>query len=289
MDTALPRIIDALQTVRTPLVLAGLVVVVMFLLFRTVLRQVARDRGARQTVAARMMTLLFILALSGIVLGFLGFLLPRFTPERPTGIFGKVFEKGDLTRGVGGARVFLEQDDLKTETTDSTGHFVFSLPEERLDRSARLWASADGYVPTDPVQVLLVRGMDALMIPIEPQQTVPGEVLDRARSGKELKRLSAGRIARRFSFEYPLGPYPGRRSWLQAPDGSWLEVYPNGLFAIFRPRGGTTIEGCKGSIVRNLDNHWYEVFVPVPGCEKPWLRFRQYDGAWEYLAVMEEG
>ena len=284
----LPQIVEALQHIRTPLILAGLIVVVMYLLYRQALRRLPAESKAFSTLAARMIVLLFWLALAATVLGFAGFLIPRSTPTMPAALFGKIYEKGDLTKGVQGARVYLEQQDLKVESTDSTGHFVFSLTDDRLEKSARLWATAEGYVPAEPVHVLLLRGMDALVLSLDPQQTIPGEILERARPGRQLKKASPGRITRKFEFEYAIGPYPGKRSWLQSPDGSWLEVYPNGLFAIFRPRGETTIDGCKGSILRNLDNPWYEVFVPVPGCEKPWLRFRQYDGAWEYMAVINE-
>jgi hypothetical protein len=284
----LSRTADLLQTVRTPLILAGLVVVVMYLLFRQTLHRLPKESEAFRTLSARMMVLLFWLALAATVLGFAGFLAPVRRPEVPATLFGKIYEKGDLTRGIAGARVFLEQQDLKSADADSTGHFVFSLTDDRLEKGARLWATAEGYVPSEPVAVLLLRGMDRVALALEPQQTIPDQILARARSGNQLRRASSGRITRRFEFEYTLGPYPGKRSWLQSPDGSWLEVYPNGLFAIFRPRGETIIEGCKGSILRNLDNPWYEVFVPVPGCEKPWLRFRQYDGAWEYMAVIAE-
>jgi hypothetical protein len=284
----LPRLLESLQSIRTPLVLAGLIVAVMYFLFRQTLHRLPAGSEAFRSLTGKMMVLFFWLALTATVLGFAGFVIPRPLREVPASLFGKIYERGDLTRGISGARVFLEQNDLKSETADSTGHFVFSLTDDRLEKGARVWATADGYVPAEPVNVLLLRGMDAVVLALESQQTVPGQILERARSGKQLKKASPGRAVRKFEFDYPLSSYPGKRSWLQSPDGSWLEVYPNGLFAIFRPRGETVIDGCKGAILRNLDNPWYEVFVPVPGCEKPWLRFRQYDGAWEYMAVIEE-
>ncbi len=284
----LTRFVELLQSVRTPLVLAGLLVVVMYLLYRQVLQRLPKESAASQALAARMISLLFGLALSATILGFAAFVLPVQRHQSPGALFGKIHEKGDLTRGIPRARVFLEQEDLRSAETDSTGHVVFPLSDDRLDRGARLWATAEGYVPCEPVNVLLLRGMDPVALGLEPQPTIPGQIVARARPGSQLRKASAGRVTRRFDFEYPLGPYPGRRSWLQAPDGSWLEVYPNGLFAIFRPRSETSIEGCRGSILRNLDNPWYEVFVPLPGCAKPWLRFRQYDGAWEYMAVISE-
>jgi hypothetical protein len=271
-----------------PLVLAGLIVAVMYLLFRQTLHRLPAGSEAFRSLTGRMMVLIFWLALTATVLGFAAFVIPRPLREVPASLFGKIYERGDLTRGIPGARVILEQNDLKSEIADSTGHFVFSLTDDRLEKGARVWATADGYVPAEPVTVLLLRGMDAVVLALESQQTVPGQILERARSGKQLKKASPGRAVRKFEFDYPLSSYPGKRSWLQSPDGSWLEVYPNGLFAIFRPRGETVIDGCKGAILRNLDNPWFEVFVPVPGCEKPWLRFRQYDGAWEYMAVIEE-
>jgi hypothetical protein len=285
----LPHMVDLLQSVRTPLVLAGLVVVVMYLLFRQTIHKLPRDSDAFRALSGRMMTILFWLALTASLLGFAAFVLPASPSDLPIALFGKVYEKGNLTSGIPAAKVFLEQQDVKTVVTDSTGHFVFTLTEDRLERNARLWATAEGFVPPEPVNLLLLRGMDAVVLSLEQQQTIPDAILERARPEKQLKKASPARVTRRFAFEYPLSPYPGRRTWLQAPDGSWLEVYPNGLFAIFRPKGETTIEGCKGAILRNLDNPWYEVFVPIPGCEKSWLRFRQYDGAWEYLAVIDEG
>lgn len=286
MDLA--GIVEALQAVRTPLVLAGLIVVVMYLLYRQALGRLPARSAALRTLAGRMISLMFWLALAATLLGFGGYLIPKPVAPAPAALFGKVYEQGDLTRGIPGVRVFMEQNDLKVETTDSTGHFVFSLTDDRLEKSTRIWATTEGYVPAEPVNVLLLRGMDPLVIALEPQRSVPNLILERARPGKQMKKASPGRTTRKFRFDYSLGPYAGERSWLQSPDGSWLEVYPNGLFAIFRPRGETTIDGCKGAILRNLDNPWYEVFVPVPGCEKPWLRFRQYDGAWEYLAVISE-
>jgi len=284
----LVRVIEALQQVRTPLMLSGLVAVLMFLLYKGVLRELRGDRGALRTLSGRMITALFWLALAAILLGFAGYLVSLPPVETPASVYGKVFRRGDLTTGVGGARVFLEQEDLKSETTDSTGHFVFALVADRLGRSARIWAEADGYVPADPFNILLVRGMDGVMIGLEPLPEIPAEILEKARPEKQLRKLSRGRITRRLEFDYPVGPYPGRRSWLQSPDGSWLEVFPNGLFAIYRPAGETTLDSCTGAIVRNLDNPWFEVFVPVPGCAKPWLRFRQHDGNWEYLAAISE-
>ncbi len=124
------------HTIETPLMLAGLVVLVLFALFRTHIS----EQRAKQ---------LFILALVAIVLGVVADVI-RVSVQPPTRYFisGRVFSPPtDPTSGVPRAVVFLHPHNVGVQTacTDVLGYFRFEIDRTWLKRDAELWVAADKY------------------------------------------------------------------------------------------------------------------------------------------------
>ncbi len=74
---------DVVRNISTPLLLSGLVVAIMYLLFRTILKMdifkpLTRQMGGK--LIFRIVNIIFIIALITIVFGFIGYLMDKTYP-----------------------------------------------------------------------------------------------------------------------------------------------------------------------------------------------------------------
>jgi hypothetical protein len=161
------------HTIETPLMLAGLVVLVLFALFRTKIS----EARAKQ---------LFVLALVAIILGVVADLIRAFVqPPARYFITGRVFSPPtDSTSGVPRAVVFLapHNSGVQTTCTDALGYFRFEIDRSWLGNDAELWVVADKYehskvssiaLTTDPADQKIG------IIPAAPESTSPGAAIQK--------------------------------------------------------------------------------------------------------------
>jgi hypothetical protein len=130
-------IFSVAHTIDTPLMLAGLVVLVISVLFKAKL-------SSLQT------KLLFVLALISIVLGTGSYILPSFVkpPSQWGSVYGTVFSPPDKNpEWVPSARVvlFLGQNPPIEARTNGYGYFQFSVSPADVGKHAKIFVEADGY------------------------------------------------------------------------------------------------------------------------------------------------
>jgi hypothetical protein len=180
------QMVEALTTVKTPLILAGLVILVLYFVYRSIVRQdTSRGRRVRSAVSPQIARYLFILSFVAISLGFLGWAIPPVqgpvstpTPE-PIVVFGKVHKMGDRKQGIASARVFLDEKVTKIRDADLNGNFAFRLDPSLLGQDVRVWAQADNYEVSADEAVLIQRDADKIFIGLSalatPHQVTTGE------------------------------------------------------------------------------------------------------------------
>ena len=130
-------IFSVAHTIDTPLMLAGLVVLVMSVLFKAKLTSLQTK-------------LLFALALISIVLGTGSYILPSFVIPASlwVSVYGTVFSPPDKnTEWVQSAPVvlFLGQNPPVEARTNEYGYFQFSVPPADVGKHAKIVVQADGY------------------------------------------------------------------------------------------------------------------------------------------------
>ena len=274
------------QDIRTPLALAGLVVLVLFLLYRQLITSGAGKSKLASPIAKHLSLLLFWLAITAMLLAVVAYVVPLIRTPPELTIYGKVYSAGDRATPVPGATVFIEANTTQHREADTNGDFAFRLPSTAIGQAVLFYAKAERFVPSKPERLVLQESMGKLEIALAPQERptlAPPRQLP-VPSGRELAVPQNGIVVtRELAFEYPFEPSPGRRTWRLYSSGVWREFYPDGRATEFRQVGRTAIDGCGGTIVRAASGGPLEVFVPDEGCRLDWFRFRQNQGQWSFL------
>lgn len=277
------------ESIRTPLALAGLVVVVLFLLYR---QMVSAGKGSvrwTSPLIRHVITLLFWLAMTAIVLSAIAWVLPIILQPREFTLFGKVHLAGDRTTPVPDAIVTLDHSVTQRQEVDRDGNVAFRLPMTMQGSSAEVWANAPGYEPSRPERITIRYPMDRLVIALAQQTKQPPLTpVDPTRIRVNNLPFSPSVTAlRTLTFHYPWEPDPGRRTWRLLGSGRWVEEYPDGRVTEFRAIGRTTIDDCGGEVVRAAGESM-EVFIPDQGCRLDWFRFRvDARSQWAFLGLVD--
>jgi hypothetical protein len=106
---------------------------------------------------------------------------------------------------------------------------------------------------------------------------------------------------KRFWFDYPYNPSPGKRYWTQVSKDAWTEQYEGGVTARFRVVERTTVEDVMGTVVVKISGDPaktdtgnqgnFQAFIPDIGSKDMQFRYRnlrsnQWD-PWRNLAEMK--
>lgn len=289
--------LGVVQQIRTPLMLAGLIVVVTYFLYRDLLKA----SGPLRAIVARYV---FILAMVTMVLGGIEWLAHALMVTRwaPPTLFGRVHEKGVHTAGIDQAKVFMEPQEgtVRHATTSQDGDFIFSSDQLDVKQTARFWAQKDGYEPDNDGEVFPLQSLAANKEKVDLQlkklaraqtatTTNPQSILQHLAAPPPQPQVvrDASTKVSSFYFIYQFDP-PGRRDWSQFRDDVWLERYPNGSTTVFQVSGHVSVDGCPGTLAYNIQEKSFEVFIPDKGCRLMWLRFRNNSGQWNWLAQMQD-
>lgn len=164
------QLISALADIKTPLILAGFVVIALFGLFRALANNHRLPPAVQGPVLGKVLDYAFILALVAVVLGFLGYIADSLKDEAVT-LFGKVHQEANNQIGVPGAYAYLEADKTLASLTDDNGEFAIQIPPEWVGRTARLWATVEGMQPTPAQPVILSVPLEKAYIGVPPVTT----------------------------------------------------------------------------------------------------------------------
>jgi hypothetical protein len=152
---------DILDKVKTPLTLAALIVIILYLLYKQLLSKI--PRASATNLSPMLIRNLFVLALVATVLGFTGYILTATSvldwTETIT-LRGQVYEQGDERAGIGSATVHLELNTIHLITTDSEGQFSFVLHKNDIGKTLSLWAEAPDYMPSQVKRVIVDSTID---------------------------------------------------------------------------------------------------------------------------------
>jgi hypothetical protein len=160
----------------TPLMLAGLVVLVLFVLYR-------------KRIPALQAKLLFVLALVAVVLGTSAYI---YVPK-PTSQYllqGRVFSPpNDLGRGVAGATVYLQTPGeiplVRTTLTDQVGSFSFPISPKSFGKTAKCWATASSFRNSEQVGATLSGSPETVEIGLLPETSPDKKEADSSANGQE--------------------------------------------------------------------------------------------------------
>lgn len=158
MDTLKP-LLDAVLAAKTPLALAGIVIVIASQLYLQFAKQI---KTISHRLAERIARYMFILALIALLMGGAGWIVqivignhPPPPPPTTARVIGTVYAD-DAQTSIPGATVVVEPDwDLpkRSARTDSEGNFSLAYENVNGLVTGHIWASADGY-HTAPPQIL---------------------------------------------------------------------------------------------------------------------------------------
>ncbi|MNE35548.1 hypothetical protein D3C77_242110 [compost metagenome] len=94
-------------------------------------------------------------------------------------------------------------------------------------------------------------------------------------------------IPESFSFDYPIGEYPGKRHWSKIDKDVWKETYPGEkIFNKFKEVGRAKFDKCEGTVVEREGATSFKVLIADRNCENKWLFFRIGNGEWKYMGEM---
>ena len=94
------------------------------------------------------------------------------------------------------------------------------------------------------------------------------------------------RTPKKFRFNYSDDADPGYRVWTRSGN-EWEEKHPSGRIKRFQTIGRDVVEDRPGTVIRNLDETGFKVFVSDKGVETPQTYFHR-DGDWTLLGPMED-
>ena len=145
----------------TPLMLAGLVVLVLYALYKN-------------RIPPLQAKLLFVLALVAMVLGTVAFVyVPK--PKQQYLIEGRVFSPpANRVAGLPDATVFLEIPGenplVRRKVTDENGAFSFQISPTAFGKTAQYWVTANGHQASNPVRTTINASADPIEVGLQPIQ-----------------------------------------------------------------------------------------------------------------------
>jgi hypothetical protein len=149
----LVQLFSSVDKVRTPLALAALAFIVLFLLYRQVLRRAA---ALSKSGTESLVKYLFVLALCALVLGFGGYVLTQLIGNTArVKISGRVYDAADPITPVSDAIVHIRTDVVRDVSVDQQGDFAITLSRPNGDQNAETWAEAPLYKPSSMQDVAL--------------------------------------------------------------------------------------------------------------------------------------
>src|SRR6266849_528338 len=114
--------------IKTPLMLAALVILVLFALYRFILRSGAANVGIAAKIPENIALYLFILALVALVLGITADKYVHSQTEEKHWLYGKVHSPpSDRTQGVPDALVYIDTGQTTKVATDPLGDFKYEI------------------------------------------------------------------------------------------------------------------------------------------------------------------
>jgi hypothetical protein len=253
------------QAAKTPLNLAALVVVVLFAIYKMLLRSEGPARELASKIPDNVATYLFVLALVAIVLA-----LTRPAPANPSPsvtnapggarLYGKVHSPpSDSTQGVPNAVVYVDVGHTYRVVTDGLGDFSFEVPVGDMGREAKIWAKAEGFEHSDVQTVKLSPSEEKVYIPL--RTVTKGSESARTR-GESSIHFSAGCLNGDWR-EQPTG----KALWSFDLHGDVLNArrHDGNVTGAFKLTGNDW----KGSLVWGNGERWENVVLsPTRSCKE---------------------
>src|SRR6266481_376846 len=161
------------KEIKTPLALSGLVVIVLYLIFR----QLVLQQKGPKFISPQIAKYVFWLALVSMFLGFGGFLIDATARhEHPAPLYGKVHKANDETEGIPGAEVSLDVNYTRHTLTTADGDFVLDILPSELQKHARIWAKAKGFQKSVTKEIIIATPSDRIFIPLIIETNEPSTV-----------------------------------------------------------------------------------------------------------------
>jgi tetratricopeptide (TPR) repeat protein len=92
-----------------------------------------------------------------------------------------------------------------------------------------------------------------------------------------------------FCFDYQFEPEPGKRIWIRVDEKAWIERYPSGKESRFTILKHSTVEQITGTIVEQIKERDFHVFIPDKTDGRMDLKFKApwTEGNWRFIGEMK--
>ncbi len=173
-DSSNANILNIATQIKTPLMLAGLAILVLLLLFRG---RLTKDQSY----------MVFFLALVAEILAVVAFMLPP--PSNVATFDGTVFSPKNSTKSVPQATVYfaVQGHVIRRFTTEETGYFAFQVDKSDFGKQGQVYVAAKGYKDSPMLTIQLDSNMDRKLIYLDP---------DYSKSATTLTNIAVANVGR---------------------------------------------------------------------------------------------